>query len=74
MTNADKIRGMSDEDLARNNVRKRKGYVIWTTSDGREFSSYLFGGTYSPDEETIAIAIQHELNWLRQPAETEGTE
>jgi hypothetical protein len=66
-TNADRIRGMADEDLARNNVRKRKGYVTWTTSDGREFSSYLFGCTYRPDEETIALAIQHELNWLRQP-------
>jgi hypothetical protein len=66
-TNADKIRSMTDEDLARNNVRKRKGYVTWTTSDGREFSSYLFGCTYRPDEETIALAIQHELNWLRQP-------
>lgn len=67
VSNADRIRGMADEDLARNNVRKRKGYVTWTTSDGREFSSCLFGCTYRPDEETIALAIQHELNWLRQP-------
>src|SRR5574344_569397 len=71
-TNADKIRGMTDEELARNNVRKRRGYVIWSTSDGREFSSYLFGCTYRPDEETIALAIQHDLNWLRQPCGNGG--
>lgn len=75
VTNADRIRGMSDEELARQNVRKRRGYCVWTTSDGREFTSYLgFGGVYRADEDTIALAVQHELDWLRQPAETEGTE
>lgn len=74
-TNADRIRGMSDEELARQNVRKRRGYCVWTTSDGREFTSYLgFGGGYRADEDTIALAVQHELEWLRQPAKEEHNE
>jgi hypothetical protein len=74
-TNADRIRGMSDEELARQNVRKRRGYCVWTTSDGREFTSYSgFGGGYRADGDTIALAVQHELDWLRRPAETEGKE
>lgn len=74
-TNADRIRGMSDEELARQNVRKRRGYCVWTTSDGREFTSYSgFGGVYRADGDTIALAVQHELDWLQKPAETEGTE
>ena len=72
VTNADRIRSMSDEELARQNVRKRRGYCVWTTSDGREFTSYLgFGGGYRADEDTIALAVQHELEWLQQPVKEE---
>ena len=72
VSNADRIRGMSDEELARQNVRKRRGYCVWTTSDGREFTSYLgFGGGYMADEDTVALAVQHELDWLKQPVKEE---
>ena len=75
-TNADHIRDMTDEELARNNVRvtymcevdydyEEELYERWIgvyeTSDGMQFDFY-------------ESAIEHEIDWLQQPAETEGTE
>ena len=72
-TNADKIRSLSDEELAKNNVRlsyqcdidynwEEEPYENWNqcyeTSDGSTFY----------DEED---AIEYELKWLRQPVEGE---
>lgn len=68
MTNGDKIRGMTDEELARQNVRKMRGYCIWTCSDGQEFSSHVYGKGYRPDKETIHLAVEHEIEWLKQEA------
>lgn len=63
MTNADRIRAMSDEELAKNNIRydydeeSYENCALWyETSDGSTFY----------DEES---AVEYELDWLRQPAE-----
>ena len=68
-TNADRIRAMTDEELARKNVYQTYEYTVdydmddnpvgeyttcWCTSDGAIFWS----------EES---AIEYELNWLQQP-------
>ena len=61
MTNADKIRGMSDEELANwiyNRIRitlERAGFSI---------------DEDIPNEDVV----EGMLNWLQQPAETEGKE
>lgn len=76
LTNADRIRAMSDEELAKNNIRlsyqcdidydyDEESYENWTlwyeTSDGSTFY----------DEES---AVEYELDWLRRPAEGEQCE
>ena len=48
-TNADKIRGMSDEELAN---------LLWEQNGSNRYWK----------------SVQKYLDWLRQPAETEGTE
>lgn len=61
MTNADRIRSMSDEELAKANVRQKCEWNSWEcwsvyiTSDGEQFG----------DAEE---AYKHELEWLQQPA------
>lgn len=64
MTNAQKIRAMTGEELAENNVRAtiERKYVgvydqyedMWQTSDGTTF--YL-----------LKEAVEYELDWLQQP-------
>ena len=73
MTNAGRIRGMSDKELAENNVRlsyqcdidciwEEEPHENWVrcyeTSDG---------STFFEKED----AVEYELNWLREPAEGE---
>lgn len=68
-TNADHIRSMTDEELAKHNVRESTEYVFdydwdenpvgeyvscWCTSDGAIFWNY-------------DLAIEYELRWLKQP-------
>lgn len=57
-TNADRIRAMSDEELAKDRVKYKisNGYDVWTG----DFDNVA--GNYKE-------AIQKELDWLRQPAE-----
>lgn len=61
-TNADRIRSMSNEELARENVvafSYMSGYrhdVVWRS---------VHAGDYDTKEE----AIEAELEWLQQPAE-----
>lgn len=61
-TNADRIRAMSDEELAKANVRRTQKtsdeycWSVYITSDGEEFENY-------------EIALKHETEWLQQPAE-----
>jgi hypothetical protein len=52
---------MNDEELAELNVQYDSQYDEYSCSDGQTF--------YTEKE-----AINHEIDWLRQPAETEGTE
>lgn len=64
MTNADRIRSLSDEELAEREVRcaieffenGQSGYYkrVWKTSDGA-----IFVGKQ--------LAIEYELQWLKQP-------
>lgn len=75
MTNADKIRGMSDQELA-------KTSVYCTTKP--DYDEGIDGEWYECGEVEIwhsvfikdlcmceEDAIAHTLDWLRQPAETE---
>lgn len=61
MTNGDRIRAMTDEELAEENARPvfiwndDVGLLEYVTSDGERFE----------DEEE---AVKHELDWLLQPA------
>lgn len=63
-TNADRIRAMSDEALAKANVRRTRKtndeycWSVYITSDGEEFENY-------------EIALKHETEWLQQPTEEE---
>lgn len=66
-TNADRIRGMSDEELAE---------YIFDLGNGSE---YCYGHCAFQDNCTIRgfdndTCIRGVIEWLRQPAETEGTE
>lgn len=66
MTNADRIRGMTDEELADSRVGEFKGFLsfpVWIAID-------------VPDKIVLSKdeAIKIELDWLQQPAETEGKE
>lgn len=66
MTNGDRIRAMTDEELAKRGVRQARAFVdngqsgryedAWETSDGSIFW-------------TEQLAVEFELNWLKQPAE-----
>lgn len=61
ITNADRIRAMSDEDLACRNVRR-----VWITNSEYGWSEYI-----TSDEERFEdynVAIKHELEWLQKPA------
>lgn len=61
LTNADRIRIMSDEELAEQNVRKKyecdgwECFSVFITSDGEQFGD-------------VEEAYKHELEWLKQPA------
>jgi hypothetical protein len=65
ITNADRIRGMSDEELSREML-----FFIPAYSPANTHYTGLAGAYYKTAEETI----QSNLDWLKQPAETEGTE
>ena len=55
-TNADRIRAMSDEELAEHEVRITQDGMYYECSDGETFAIY-------------EDAIAHEIKWLKQPAE-----
>ena len=61
-TNADRIRGMSDEELARKNV------VGFTYVCGYR-SSHLWRSVHAGEFDTKEEAIKAELEWLQKPAE-----
>lgn len=61
-TNADRIRGMSDEELARENV------VGFTYMCGYR-PSHLWRSVHTGEFDTKEEAIKAELEWLQKPAE-----
>lgn len=61
LTNADKIRAMSDEELAKERIDR---IDIYTKSDLKEFIGDFEGIANSEEE-----AIKKELEWLQSEAE-----
>lgn len=60
-TNADRIRAISDEELAENRCVEIKGLYPWP----------IFVAFDVPEKRFLsrASAVAEELNWLQQPAE-----
>lgn len=71
ITNADRIRAMSDEDLAKNNVRLSYQCDIDYNYEEEPYENWMQyyetsdGSTFYEEED----AVEYELDWLRQPAE-----
>ena len=67
ITNADRIRAMSDEELAQEMIFFCPTDIVFNGSETYEKPHYtgLDGGYYSTSEELIAA----NLKWLKQPAE-----
>ena len=63
VSNADRIRSMSDEELA-------KEMLFFVPSDFKKHYTGLSGGYFATADE----AIQASLDWLRQPAKEEHRE
>lgn len=61
-TNADRIRAMSDEELAWVTVREIK---VWNYVDGYYDAKYKCSDGYVTDD--YRAAIDHEVAWLKQP-------
>lgn len=61
ITNADRIRAMSDEELAENRCIEIKGLYPWP----------IFVAFDVPEKRFLSreSAVAEELNWLQQPAE-----
>lgn len=65
MTNADKIRGMSDEELAK--------WILQLVDCDKE--NVMCNPTeYKLSGKCNGRCLQGRLDWLQSPAETEGTE
>ena len=68
-TNADHIRSMTDEELAKRNVRKIKTPVTGCYDYGESYTDY-YDALETSDGSifwTEYHAIEYELNWLKQP-------
>lgn len=61
-TNGDLIRAMSDEELAKHNVRNIK---VWNRYEGHYDYKFMCSDGYITEE--YEWALEHELDWLRQP-------
>jgi hypothetical protein len=69
MTNADRIRAMTDEELAEHNVREGYEYTVDYDYDDNPV------GEYTPCYRTtdgsifwdVDSAVKYELTWLKQP-------
>ena len=63
-TNADRIRAISDEELAENRCVEIKGLYPWP----------IFVAFDVPEKRFLsrASAVAEELNWLQQPAEEQN--
>lgn len=60
MNNGDRIRAMTNEELAEFLLKWDCEYELWIASDGETF------GEYSKES-----AISHEIEWLESEVETE---
>ena len=73
ITNADRIRSMSDEELAKNNVHLSYQCDIDYNWEEEPYENWMQcyetsdGSTFLVEKD----AIEYELNWLREPAEGE---
>lgn len=69
-TNADKIRSLSDEELAKSNVRLSYQCDIDYNWEEEPYENWMQcyetsdGSTFWVEKDTV----EYELNWLRQPA------
>ena len=70
-TNADRIRSMTDDQLAENNVRKTFMKASGRYSFGESYTDYLPAWGTSDGWQFLSEkeAKAHELEWLQQPAE-----
>lgn len=68
-TNADHIRSMTDEELAKRNVRKIKTPVTGCYDYGESYTDYYDAFETSDGSIfwTEKPAVEYELNWLKQP-------
>lgn len=64
LTNANRIRTMSNEELAEHNIHNIK---IWNSFKGYHEPAYRCSDKYITDDYSVAFA--HELDWLQQPVE-----
>lgn len=69
MTNADRIRSLSDEELAKHNVREGYEYTVDYDYDDNPVGDYTpcyrtSDGSIFWDEDS---AVEYELAWLKQP-------
>lgn len=69
MTNAQRIRSMTDEELAKRNVRKIKTPVTGFYDYGESYTDYYDAWETSDGSIfwTEQPAIEYELHWLKQP-------
>lgn len=70
-TNADRIRSMTDDQLAENNVRKTFMKASGRYSFGESYTDYLPAWGTSDGWQFLSEkeAKAHELEWLQRPAE-----
>lgn len=70
-TNADHIRSMTDEELAKRNIRKIKTPVTGYYDYGESYTDYYDAWETSDGAIfwTEKPAVEYELHWLKQPKE-----
>ena len=68
-TNADHIRSMTDEEMAKKNVRKIKTPVTGCYDYGESYTDYYDAWETSDGAIfwTEQPAVEYELHWLKQP-------
>ena len=73
MTNADRIRNMTDEELAERNVYLTYEYDVDYDYDETPISNYRDVWCTSDDSifDYREEAVEHELWWLQQPVDLE---
>lgn len=74
LTNAQRIRSMTDEELAKRNVRKIKTPVTGCYDYGESYTDYYDAWETSDGAIfwTEKPAVEYELHWLQQPYEGEN--